>query len=214
MIYPFILSIFLLAGCASSNQKAIESNFFDDINIYSLKGLNNVAHDSYPNIEIVDSGNCRVLKYHISDSNFLQRTYAKDGDNWVLNFFEKDDTTNIYTTRIIYPGGLVEFSYTDSSHSKIYDVGVLIKDTMLYYRPQIAYNRKLNLEDLKTVLKHSSLKVKFWADTTNKSIRINKLIYDQIEQSGTSIITCYPKNNQSFFWWYETQYYQSSTKCN
>lgn len=213
MICRFILIIILLNGC-TSNQKKIKSRFFADVDIYSLKGLNEVGPDEYPNIEIADSENCRMLTYHIDDSNFIQRNYTKDGENWVLNFFEKDDTTNIYTTRIVYPKGLVELSYTDTTNNRIYDVGILIKDTMLYYWPKNDYYRKLNLEEIKNIITYDSLKIKFWFDTTGKSIQINKSFYPQIDKSDTAIITCYPKNNRSFFWWYETQYYQSSIPCN
>ena len=213
MNYRFILIIVLLNGCTFS-PKTIKSRFFADLDIYSLKGINEVAPNEYPNIQIADSQNSRMLTYHIDDSNFIQRNYTKVGESWVLNFFEKDDTTNIYTTRIVYPKGLVEFSYTDTSNYLIYDVGVLIRDTMKYYWPKNNYKRKLNLEDIKSIIAHDSLKIKFWFDTTGKNIQVNKLFYPQIDKSDTPIITCYPKNNQSFFWWYETQYYQSSIPCN
>ena len=80
MNYRFILIIVLLNGCTFS-PKTIKSRFFADLDIYSLKGINEVAPNEYPNIEIADSQNSRMLTYHIDDSNFIQRNYTKVGES-------------------------------------------------------------------------------------------------------------------------------------
>jgi hypothetical protein len=213
MNYLFLSLVVFFISCSSHKQQTLRSKYFMDIDIYSLRGLNEVSPTEYPNIEIADSGEYRLLKYHIEKNNFIQRKYKWDEDKWILNFFEKDDTTNIYTTRIIYPTQLIEISYTDTSDYHLYDIGVLKKDTMEYFIANKTYDRKLSIWDIPLVQKQAQRKVKFWVDTSKNYVQ---LIKDFNQQQGfePKIVICFPKLKRSFFWWFETQYNFSSVPCN
>lgn len=121
--------------------------------------------------------------YHIDSISFFKRDYHKEGNEWSLNFKERDDTTNIYTKRIIYPNKVVEFSYTDTILNNLYDVGVLIKDTMSYFRPKAVNNRKLSISDIPSIELKTPYTVRFWFDTIERKVKIFKE-FGQIEKGS------------------------------
>jgi hypothetical protein len=213
MTYRFFVFFLLLNSCASFSEKRIKSKYFKDLDIYTLKGVNEVKYADYPNIEIADSANHRILIYHIDSIVYFQRDYRREENKWILNLFQKDDTTNIFTTRIIYPNKLVEFSYTDTILNKIYDVGFLIKDTMKYFRPETSYNRRFTISDISSIESKTSYSVRFWFDTNGKNVRLFKEFGQIKNESNIPITFCYPFRNRSFFWWFEMQYSLSSIPC-
>ncbi|MFL5788007.1 MAG: hypothetical protein ACJ748_08140 [Flavisolibacter sp.] len=214
MLFRVLLIALLFQCCNSYKKKGIAySKFFKDVKIYSLEGIGEVRSNIFPNIEIVDSSNYRILKYHMNNKMFITRAYHKEKNLWVCHIFEKSDTANLYTTRIIYPDKLIELTYTDTVKHKIYDVGILLKDTMVYFRTSTSYNRKLTFKDILDIKSNNAFSIKFWYDTSGKFIKFFKSYNDLPNGLEKPLTFCYPKNNKSFFWWYESYYFQESIPC-
>jgi hypothetical protein len=211
MLYPILLAILLFNSLSTIKENKGKSKFYKDVNIYSLKGIEEVRPANYPNVEIVDSANHRILIYHINDNKSFDRDYHREQNLWICNIFEKDDTGNIYTKRVIYPDKLVEYSYTDTLRNKVFDVGILIKDTMKYFKPIKAYNRKLTLSDAMEIKEKVPYTFKYWYKKAGKIVRFITESNDPYDKGP--MVNCYLNKNRSFFWWYETQPYLDTIPC-
>jgi hypothetical protein len=211
MLYPILLAILFFNSLSTIKENKGKSKFYKDVNIYSLKGIEEVRPANYPNVEIVDSANHRILIYHINNNESFDRDYHREQKSWICNMFEKDDTANLYTKRVIYPDKLVEYTYTDTLRNWVYDVGILLKDTMKYYKPLKVYNRKLTLADVLEIKENVPYYVKYWYEKTGNIVRFFTKFNNPYYNSP--VVNCHPRKDRSFFWWYETQYYWPLIPC-
>ncbi|MFL5788321.1 MAG: hypothetical protein ACJ748_09725, partial [Flavisolibacter sp.] len=91
MKFRILLIMLISINCNSSNKdNSKKPKYFKDVNIYTLKGIDEISSTNYPNIEIGDSLNYRILKYNYSFNNFFRRIYRKESNSWVCNIFVKD----------------------------------------------------------------------------------------------------------------------------
>jgi hypothetical protein len=210
----FILILVFVSCNISKKENNSDSKFYFDLNIYSLQGVSEANSGIFPNIEIRDSNNQRTIIYHMDSINTLRRIYKKEQDAWVCNFSEKGDTTPLYTTRKIYPNALIDYSYTDTINYKPYDIGILRKDTMKYFRPGVEFQKNLTYEDALTIERIKEVFVKFWYEKKDLKVSMYTKFTEPKTSLNTPVVYCYPTNNRSFFWWYETSHYLKEIPCN
>lgn len=209
-----VLPLFLviIVGCKDNNSPPVlAANFFEDIDIRTLKGIGETKSDQYPNIEVLDSSTFRVLTYHIDSKRYVRRLYERKNDYWETSFFTHGDTADIHTVRLIYPDKYLEYSYSDLSAKKIFDVGVLKGNRMEYYNPRKAVYLEPSPANLDSIIALSSHKVSFTFDTTNSIMKMTREFKDNdIVGSDT---WCYPKIRKSIFWWLEARDYIDTLTC-
>jgi hypothetical protein len=208
-----ILILALFLSCTEVGKKEKTVKYFKDVDIFTLQGKGETSRSDYPNVEISDSSNFRILIYN-SGNKTIRRVYVDSGTFWGTRLSEQDDTGSIYTIRHNYPNQVVEFSYSDTNSFLVYDIGVLDGDKMVYYHPDRRLFGKPSLDLIDSAIKHCGYEIIFYIEPMGKDMKFVKETYIKGVADRDTFNQCYAVTDKSFFWYKEIKDLLNSKKCN
>ncbi len=196
---------------ALHNDKAviIDRNVYDDINLFILRGLNQIAIPiSYPYIKIDSLGASRKrVIYKISIKDSVERIYEKKNDCWVTSYEFKADTGYIKIYEYIYPEKIIELDYLGTYEKRgyhLHDATIIKADKMVTYgfwddkginispRPN---NFEIVKEKAKAIFTENIY-------NSNDILTITSSSFDKMKNEVFySDTSCYNVNSHSWFWW-------------
>lgn len=129
----YVLFLFLVTSSCHMGSKELETEFFEDIDINKLQGVQKLSEPVYPCISIQKSTDSALVTYHKTAFKKQSFTYINKGNYWLGGFTEKGDTANFYTYQLLFPEQVLEISYSDTQRLHPYYLGVLKGNQEVFY---------------------------------------------------------------------------------
>lgn len=209
------VSVLLLAFCScrdSNNDSSPErppavvgdtdqANYFEDIDMYALKGIRPLKSISYPCVEIRTSDERRILIFHSNAKRRDSQEYIKVNDMWVARTQSKWDTTMAYSYHFIFPDKYIELNYSDTISHKLLDVSVIANNKEVIYKPGNAVRMEPELVNLESIMSKAECRYEIDVKSKDSVLEVSRKWIHKNGQIDLENTECFKAGKRSYFWW-------------
>jgi hypothetical protein len=208
MVWVFSFLMFISSCVNNDNVKATTrenepvKQYYKDIDIYKLEGIDEINTIAYPSVEIQEENNKRIVIFNVAEGSSYKYEYTNERGIWATRFTSKGDTNSvIYTCRFIQPNRIIDLDYTDSNSSKLFNAIIVEDNREVMYTPttDVFIDPKIeNVDQLptKTMSKHER---SFNFDDSILTV-VTKTT-DPDEKLRYTSKKCFVTKQYTYFWW-------------
>lgn len=211
MFFVALLSIVGISCSSHINEKKggmDSSKFYDDINLFTLSGVNELNEDdlNYPYIEINQSMNNTVLKYHASKEVVHTENYVDKGKEWLSIHFVDEGIDTTYFYKFILNNKIISLRYKGNPEGSLYELMTLslldgnYKEVSYSFSEGFKVKPTSNVSELLTnkVIRHGAINYSI----VDGVLTVHNNIFDDIlKKVIIKEKVCYQIGMHSLFWW-------------
>jgi hypothetical protein len=185
----------------SDIENSGHSYYYEDIDIFQLKGVKRLNEIVYPCIEIKSFRDKKEITYHPKAGSAISKKYVKGDGFWFSTSESKGDTSMIYSYEFIVPSKVITFMYSDKTTFQLLEASKKTADKEVIFFPIGKPLLKPKIKNFELAVKNAGSQ--YLKEIVNRGTYIlehtkkfNKNGYIHYEYNN-----CFKSNFHSYTWW-------------